>query len=303
LRLPASPRVPARNVTFQPRQPDSGKLYLRARRRPAIPAFMSAMDLFEVLVLAVVQGIAEFLPISSSGHVVVVAQVFEQFGHAMSQMLALNIVLHVGTLGAILVFYWRRLFELLGQDRRVIGLLAVGTLPAAVVGLTVRWLVGESLQMPLLVGCMFPLTGAILLSTARLKTGTMACRQLSYTGALLIGVSQAVAILPGISRSGATIMAGLACGLKREEAATFSFLLAIPAIGGAGLLELACLLRAPSDSISLGFLGLGAVLSFAVGLASLAWLLRWLQKGYLHHFAWWVLLLGPAVIAWTLLRQ
>jgi len=258
------------------------------------------MVLIEVIVLAVVQGICEFLPISSSGHVVVLAELFEQLGQPTHELLTLNIVLHLGTLGAILVFYWRRLCRLLGEDRRVVKLLVAGTLPAVAVGLPVRWALGDPLESALLAGCMFPLTGAMLAWTAWLTPGTTTCRELSYARAFLVGVFQAFAILPGISRSGATIVAGLACGLKRDEAAAFSFLLAVPVIGGAGLLELVALAREPSHSTPLGMLALGAAVSFAVGLAALAWLLRWLQKGRLHHFAWWVLLLGPTVIAWRL---
>ena len=265
------------------------------------PDVHESMVVFEVIVLAVVQGIAEFLPISSSGHLVVVAELFKQFGYPMHQMLTVSIMLHVGTLGAILVFYWRRIVQLLGEDRRVIGLLVVGTLPAAAIGPVLKWVAGGALEDALLTGCMFLLTGVMLFRTARLRSGTVACRQLSYRGALLIGVFQAVAVLPGISRSGATIVAGLGCGLKREEAATFSFLLAIPAIGGAGLIAVVDLLRGTPDSASIKLLGLGTALSFIVGLASLAWLLRWLQKGRLHYFAWWVLLLGPTVILWKLL--
>jgi undecaprenyl-diphosphatase len=124
---------------------------------------------------------------------------------------------------------------------------------------------------------------------------------LGYGPALLIGLFQAFAILPGISRSGTTIVAGLGCGLRRDEAATFSFLLAIPAIGGAGLLELKDLLSEPAGHMPLGALALGALVSFVVGLLSLCWLIRWLQKGRLHLFAWWVIPLGLAVIAWRLL--
>lgn len=267
---------------------------------PSTPDVHDSMALFEVIVLAVVQGISEFLPISSSGHVVVVAELFEQLGQPRQRLLTLNIVLHLGTLGAIVVFYWRRLCRLLGQDRRVVKLLVAGTLPAAAVGLPIRWALDEPLESALLAGCMFPLTGAMLVWTAWLTPGTTACRELSCTRAFLIGVCQAFAILPGISRSGATIVAGLACGLKRDEAATFSFLLAIPAIGGAGMMEIVALVREPSHSTSLGLLALGAAVSFAVGFASLAWLVRWLQKGRLHRFAWWLFFLGPVVIAWTL---
>jgi undecaprenyl-diphosphatase len=261
------------------------------------------MILLEVVVLAVVQGIAEFLPISSSGHVVVVSALFDQFGQSIpdEEKLSLNIALHVGTLGAILVFFRRRLVALFGQDRRTIGLLLVGTLPAVVVGAPLRLYFAQSLQCTLLVGWMFPLTGLILVWGARMKPGSLDCCKLGYGRALWIGAFQALAILPGISRSGASIVAGMSCGLKREEAAAFAFLLAIPIIAGAGLIEAACLIGRSSDLVSTGLLGLGVVLSFVVGLASLAWLVRWLEKGRLHHFAWWVFLLGPVVIIWQLL--
>lgn len=260
------------------------------------------MTLFEVLFLAIVQGISEFLPISSSGHVVVAAALFDRFDHPIPDKLTLNIVLHVGTLTAIVVFYRRRLLELFGRDRRVIRLLVAGTLPSIVVAPPMRWLFGEALQSELLAGCMFPLTGVMLLWTARVDSGAVTCREMTYRSALWIGMFQALAVVPGISRSGATIVAGLRCGLKREEAATFSFLLAIPVIAGAGLMELIGLLRSPPDSAApLELLSLGAAASFVVGLAALAWLLRWIQKGRLHQFGWWVLLLGPAVIAWSLL--
>jgi len=106
--------------------------------------------------------------------------------------------------------------------------------------------------------------------------------------------------LPGVSRSGSTIVAGIGAGLKREEAAAFSFLLALPAIGGAGLLEIVKLLKNSGSATSFDALALGLAASFIVGLATLAWLIRWLQEGKLHYFAWWLFLLGPAVIAWQI---
>ena len=260
----------------------------------------------EILILAVVQGIGEFLPISSSGHVVVGQALFDQFCRVSQplseqQKLRINIVLHVGTLLAILVFYRQRIRQLLGRDWRVLLLLVVGSLPAAIAGLVLKRQFEHLLTDPLLAGFMFPVTGLMLLWTARLQTGKTTCPDLGYGEALLIGVFQAFAILPGISRSGATIVAGLACGLRRDEAAAFSFLLAIPAIGGAGLLETIELLSQPANATPLAALAVGALVSFAVGLASLWWLVRWLRQGGLHYFAWWVIPLGLAVIAWQLL--
>jgi undecaprenyl-diphosphatase len=259
------------------------------------------MTTLQILLLAVVQGVGEFLPISSSGHVVVLAGIFDQVGRPLEEKLTVNVVLHLGTLLAILVVYGRRVVRLLTEDRRVIGLLIVGTIPAAVVGLVLKSQCEETLEKALLAGLMFPLTGAMLLWMGRKTGGQLACRDLGYGGALVVGLFQAFAILPGISRSGATIVAGLACGLRRDEAAAFSFLLAIPAIGGAGLLEAVEMVREGPNGEPLGLLALGAAVSFAVGLVSLLWLLKWLQQGRLHYFAWWVLLLGPAVIVWQLL--
>lgn len=257
------------------------------------------MSLLEIILLSVVQGVGEFLPISSSGHVVVLATLFDQWGQPIPDKITVNIALHLGTLLSILVVYWRRILGLfMGRDRRVIGLLLVGTLPAVVFGLYLKLRLEGALESALVAGFMFPITGLMLLWSARKQPGSLACRQLTYPRALLIGAFQAFAIFPGISRSGSTIVAGLGMGLSREEAATFSFLLAIPAIVGAGFLEGLQLLRVSPQSESFGLLGLGMAASFAVGLVSLWWLLRWLQQGRLHLFAWWVLLVGPLVILW-----
>ncbi|HLA84939.1 MAG TPA: undecaprenyl-diphosphate phosphatase [Thermoguttaceae bacterium] len=254
----------------------------------------------EIILLAVLQGIAEFLPISSSGHMVVVASAFDQWGVPIDEKLSVNIALHLGTLASILVFYWRRIGALLGKDRRVIGLLVVGSLPAAAVGIPLKKYGTGLLEDPLLSGCMFLVTGALLLWSRRCAPGQTECCELSYGRALIIGLFQAFAILPGVSRSGSTIVAGLGTGLRRDEAATFSFLLAIPAIAGAGLLEIVDLVEKSGNGTPILALILGGLVSFVVGLTALLWLIRWIQKGRLHWFAWWVLAMGPIVIAWQL---
>ncbi len=259
------------------------------------------MLLLEIVILAIVQGVTEFLPISSSGHLVVGAALLEQLGRPIEEKLTVNIVLHVGTLLAIIVFYWRRLLALLGEDRRVIGLIVVGSIPAAVIGIPLKISATPLLESPVTAGFMFPLTGVLLVWSTRHQVGQTSCRDLRYGQALIIGLFQAFAILPGISRSGATIVAGLSMGLKKGEAAAFSFLLAIPAIGGAGLIETLHLLKESPEGTPLVALGVGALVSFLVGWASLAWLVNWLQEGRLYRFAWWVLLLGPAVLAWQFL--
>ncbi len=263
-------------------------------------AFVELMIFLEVVLLAIAQGITEFLPVSSSGHLVVLAAIFERLGVDMGEKLTVNIVLHLGTLMAILVFYRRRIIDLLSKDRRVIGLLAVGTVPAVIVGLPLKKYCEELLVDPLLAGPMFLVTACMLLWTRNNRGGETECRELSYRHALVIGMFQAFAILPGISRSGSTIVAGLGCGMKREEAATFSFLLAIPVIGGAGLLDMKDLLSNSNHTVSLSVLALGAAVSFAVGLAALGWLVNWVREGHLHWFAWWLVPLGISVIAWRI---
>ncbi len=260
----------------------------------------------QVLILAVIQGITEFLPISSSGHVIVGASLFDQFGEMMTEKLTLNIVLHVGTLASILVFFRDRIFALLGRDRRVIGLLVVGTLPAIGIGLLLKASplgsgIERTLESPLVAGLMFPVTGAMLLWAMRHEGGQLACREISYRHALVIGLFQAFAVLPGISRSGSTIVASLGSGLRREEAAVFSFLLAIPALAGGGLLELIDLYRKGPGDTPGAMLVAGGFVSFAVGLFALWWLLLWIRQGRLGLFAWYLMPLGAAVLLWQLL--
>jgi undecaprenyl-diphosphatase len=259
------------------------------------------MDFVLVALLGAIQGLTEFLPISSDGHLAIAEALVEAAtDRHIPDALGLNIVLHAGTLLAIVLFYWRRLLRLFSQDRRVIGLLIVGTLPAVMVGLPLHRWGGEVLTNPLLAGAMLPLTGLILLWGVRHPPGDIPYQNLTWRQALVIGLFQAVAILPGISRSGSTIAAALALGVRRDAAATFSFLLAVPAVGGACLLELRELLAEGSASLPIEQLAVGAVVSLVVGLLSLWWLIRWLQQGRLHYFAWWCIAVGMLVLTWQL---
>ena len=257
------------------------------------------MDYLPVLVLAVVQGITEFLPISSDGHLVVAEALLRQSGQKVPQGLQLTLALHAGTLLSICVVFWRRIWRLLGADRRVLGLLVVGTIPVVIVGLLLREHADEWLKSTLLTGLMLPLNGLMLLWAAGRPGGTTGYEELTHARALGIGLAQALAPLPGISRSGSTIAAGLGVGLRRDAAATFSFLLALPAVGGACLNELIKYYRDGSGPVIPGAqLLVGAIVSFVVGVVALVWLLRWLQAGRLHWFGWWCIALGLGVIAW-----
>ncbi len=254
------------------------------------------MHSVQIIVLAVVQGITEFLPVSSSGHLVIV----ESLMGATSGLTDVNIVLHVGTLVSILAFYRKRIIALLTTDHRVIGPLVVGTIPAVIAGFIIERHLEAWLESPLVAGAMLPVTGAMLLWISRQEPGENTYQEISYFDALVIGCFQALAIVPGISRSGSTIVAGLLMGVKRKDAATFSFLLAIPVISGAAVLKSFDLLKDGAVATPLPVLGLGAVVSCLVGLVALKWLNRWLDRGRLHYFAYWCIPVGVAILVWQL---
>lgn len=249
------------------------------------------MTWLKMILLSIIQGISEFLPISSSGHLVIA----ESLLGIQADQTDINIVLHAGTLLSILIFYRKTIFRLLGQDFKVILLLIVGTLPVVVIGLAAKKYAEHYLESSLLAGCMLPITGLILLMIPRIPQKEQSYTEITYKQALIIGFAQAIAILPGISRSGSTIVAGLFTGMSRQSAATFSFLLAIPAIGGATILELAEILSNPHISTPLSLLAVGAIISAIVGLISLWLLVRWLEKGKLHYFAYWCIPLGIVI--------
>lgn len=265
------------------------------------------MGYLEIILLGIVQGIAEFLPISSSGHLVVANALLESLGRAPAEdMLEVNIVLHLGTLLAVLVHYRREIVRMLTRDHRVAGAVVLATIPAAIVGIGIKKGLNDHqadliLENVLLVGCLFPVTALMLVFAMRRTPGDTDYTELSYSRALLIGVAQAFAILPGISRSGTTIAAGIACGLRRESAATFAFLMAIPAIAGAGVLEGLDILQDGGTGTPLAVLAVGFVVSFLVGWASLRLLIRFVRQGTLSIFAWYLIPLGIAVVTWQLL--
>jgi undecaprenyl-diphosphatase len=221
---------------------------------------------------------------------------------ALPNSMDLTIVLHLGTLGSILVYYRERILRLLGEDRRVLWLIVLGTIPAVVLVLVCKLAFNEAfepvLKSTLLAGFMLPVTGAALIWSQRHAGGSREYRELKWSDSVLIGVAQAAAILPGLSRSGSTIAAGLTLGMSRSAAATYSFLLAIPALAGAGVYEAFKMLRHPEPlSASPRDLAIGAAVSFAVGLAALALLQRVVERGRLHYFGWYCVGLGVVVVA------
>nr|WP_231615459.1 undecaprenyl-diphosphate phosphatase [Novipirellula artificiosorum] len=249
-----------------------------------------------IIILAIVQGIAEFLPISSSGHLVILGAMMGE----LSESPTLEIILHAGTLGSILVVYWKRILDLLTSDRRVIGLLVVGTLPAVIIGLTIKQHFEWILRMPVVVGVALLATGLFLILLGRLKPKDGEYQRMTYLDALMIGCFQAFAILPGVSRSGSTILGGRLLGLRNDDSVTFSFLLAIPAICGATVLAVKDVIEQQGAGVAIQYtpsqMLVGAVVAFVVGIAALKWLIGWSRLDRLHWFAWWCIPMGLIVI-------
>jgi undecaprenyl-diphosphatase len=226
---------------------------------------MDLVELVKVFVMAVVQGIGEFLPISSSGHLFVLGRLFfsASGGIDENELMTLNILLHAGTLFSILIIFRRRIWEMLTENRRMIFLLIVGTIPTGIVGITVKKFCPFLFNSLWITGIGFLVTGWLLLTflgngvrTTRKRKVSLSIessdgdgaepsdiqlktlRTMTLLDALIIGIFQGVAVLPGISRSGTTIVGGILRKLKIEDSAAFSFLLAIPAISMATLLEI-----------------------------------------------------------------
>lgn len=257
------------------------------------------MTLADILLLAVVQALTEFLPVSSSGHLVIVESMLagDDLPLASASTLAINVVLHFGTLLAVLLVFRKRLVEIARRQPRVLWLTLLGCVPAAAVGLPLKYYGTGLLANADLAAVMLIVTGLVLLALGR-RSGPTQLAELSPRQALLIGIAQALAILPGVSRSGLTIVAALALGLRRDAAATFSFLLAIPVIGGAMLLESFELAGQSLPGVSMATLAAGAAVAFVVGLGALYLLLRMVDRGKLHYFGWYCLPVGAACLMW-----
>jgi undecaprenyl-diphosphatase len=258
------------------------------------------LDVIEALILGLVQGLTEFFPVSSSGHL---AMFQALFGGREEGGLLFEVAVHVATLVAIVIFYRERIRALVvgffRRDRESIdyvGKLVVATLPAVVVGLTAKDLIEEQFSNPLLVGVALLATGCIVLSTrwtAPRAVGSVP----SWGAAIVIGCAQAVAILPGISRSGSTVAVALALGIAPLAAAEFSFMMGIIAITGAAVLMIPELQGV--DSGELVRMGAGAAAALVSGLVAISLFVRMLDRSLFHLWAWYCWLVGGGFLLWT----
>ncbi len=238
----------------------------------------------QAILLGIVQGLTEFLPVSSSAHLVIIPWLFgwEDPG------LAFDVALHMGTLVALLVYYWRDWLDMgiavasgQGPMRRLLLLLIVASVPGALIGVAFEKQAESTFRNPVLIACNLAALGLVLLLADVWGRNSRGLKEMTFLDALLIGLSQALAIVPGVSRSGATITMARALGVEREDAANFSFLMATPIIAGAGMLEMhKALHEGMHRQLSLGFIA-----SLVFGLLAIAALIRYVRTRTYQPFA------------------
>lgn len=267
------------------------------------------MTPWQALVLGLVQGLTEFLPVSSSGHLAL--------GEALLGVnpggVVFEVSVHVATAAAVIAYYGRRISALAAGafrgDREAwsfVGKLALASVPAALAGWLFEGPVARALDSPALVAVLLAVTGAVLWASRRFRGRATSGGEVSWRSAVWVGAAQAVALLPGISRSGMTVVAALWRGVGPAKAAEFSFLLALPAILGAAILEAPRLLApgpAGGSGAGVSWTALAAAfLAAAVsGFVALGWLVRWLERGRLHRFAYYCWAIAALFLAaWTL---
>ncbi|HET7767250.1 MAG TPA: undecaprenyl-diphosphatase UppP [Chloroflexota bacterium] len=264
------------------------------------------MDPIQGALLGAVQGLTEPLPVSSSAHLILLPWLLGWQEHSLT----FDVALHMGTLAALLLVFWKDWLDLArawlpggaAVDRRMgLGLVA-GTLPAAVIGLLFEDVIESSLRSPSLIAVVMVIASLLIFAADRLGRRRLSEEALSVPRALVIGAAQALALMPGVSRSGATISAGLALGLTREAAARYAFLLATPVTAGAGVFKLRDLLETgvPPDERA-AFIA-GITTSFVVGLFAIRFLLQYLRRYSLIAFVVYRVALALLVLALSFIR-
>jgi undecaprenyl-diphosphatase len=267
---------------------------------------------FAAVLLGVVQGLTEFLPVSSSAHLILIRAFFGwEADETLLQIF--DVACHVGTLAAVVTFFWADLWRMAralpqalskspGPDGQRLRLIVIGTIPIVIVGGLWGHVLEESVRTARVVAIPLAVGGVLLLVAERARRQVKTERAISWRDALVVGAAQATALVPGVSRSGITITAGLLMGFERATIARFSFLLSVPAIIAAaakGGLEMRHMALTTAD---LQLFAIGMLSSAAVGYVAVAFLLRYLTTHRLDVFGWYRIALAAGTVVWLSLR-
>ncbi len=249
--------------------------------------------MFEAIILGIVQGLTEFLPVSSTAHLILLPWIFNWRGEV--DTLTFDIALHGGTLLALLVCFYKDWIELFLRKRKLLIYIIAGSLPAGIAGLLLNNFAEQHLRSPLLISIMLILVGFIMLASERI------CKyrnqdSINLSDSFFIGIAQAFAIIPGVSRSGITISAGLFKGLQRDVAARFSFLLSTPIIAGALLLHVRKAIT-NYEAYNIHLFLWGFIASFLTGYIAIKFLLNFLKKYPLNIFVYYRFVIAIVIIA------
>lgn len=269
------------------------------------------MDLISSILLGLLQGITEFLPVSSSGHLALARALI---GEELSPGITFEIVVHFGSFCSIALYYRTRLIEILSDlfrsltpagvasgrwksdpNTRLCWIILLSMIPAMAVGFTLKDPIEELFLNPVFVSFMLLVTGTLLFSTRFVGRPT---GDVTATRGLLMGIAQACAIIPGISRSGSTIVTGLYSGVNRDQVANFSFLMVLPVLAGAMLLEVIDLQDAGLDAAAITALIAGFLTSFLSGYVALTYLIKLLKREKFHLFSWYCWAVGIFGLFW-----
>ncbi|WP_424449484.1 undecaprenyl-diphosphate phosphatase [Microbacterium arborescens] len=266
------------------------------------------MQLLEAIILGIIQGLTEFLPISSSAHLRIVGEFLPS---AQDPGATFTAITQIGTELAVLVYFWKKITRIIGRwfrsfngsvprddaDVRLGWIVIIGTLPIGVLGFLFQDVIRDTFRNLWLVAIVLIVFGVILGVADALGRRVRTEKDLTYGHGLALGFAQALALIPGVSRSGATTTMGLALGYTRPAAAEVAFLLAVPAVFGSGLYELVQAIREPGSSVfSLVDTAIATVVAFGVGLAVIAFLMQYLKRGSFLPFVLYRLGLGAVLI-------
>ena len=276
------------------------------------------MSIWNAIILGLVQGITEFLPISSSGHLSILNNLFDLTSTDEGHML-FDVLLHLGTLASICVVYWQDIVQmfnevlgfvnvgpLAGQRQRhypgarMFIMIVMATLPLVLI-LPVHKMIETLYYHNIFIGIALVLTGCMLYVSDKMKRGTKTETNMTISDALIIGLCQCVATIPGLSRSGTTITAGIATGLDRKFAVEFSFLLSIPAVLGANIISLVDAFKEGVDIANVPAYLIGMVVAMVAGIASISLLRRIAEKGRFGGFAYYCWVMGVLSMILTMI--
>jgi undecaprenyl-diphosphatase len=249
--------------------------------------------MLEAIILGIVQGVTEFLPVSSTAHLILFPWFFNWSGEV--DTLTFDVALHAGTLLALILCFWRDWIELITKKQRLFGLIVLASIPAGAAGFFLNEIVENDLREPLIISLMLIAVGFLMLIAEKANK----YKNIEKTGlkdAIVIGIAQAIAIIPGVSRSGITISAGLFRGFEREASARFSFLLSTPLIAGATILHIK---EASTSQVNYDFkvFSIGIITSCITGFIAIKFLLNFLKKYPLNIFVYYRFMLSAVIIA------